>query len=78
MNTFNAIGYFKGSNNAKLVQTFPSKAGKGEYLKLSFGVSIPEKNQTTFVTLHNNYLLQFKTVNTERFQVVYLTLLRKA
>lgn len=51
MNTFNAIGYFKGSNNAKLVQTFPSKAGKGEYLKLSFGVSIPEKNQTTFVTL---------------------------
>ena len=44
MNTFNAIGYFKGSNNAKLVQSFPSKTGKGEYLKLSFGVSIPEKN----------------------------------
>ena len=51
MNTFNAIGYFKGSNNAKLVQSFASKAGKGEYLKLNFGVSIPEKNQTTFVTL---------------------------
>ena len=54
MNTFNAIGYFKGSNNAKLVQSFPSKTGKGEYLKLSFGVSIPEKNQTTFVTLLGN------------------------
>ena len=54
MNTFNAIGYFKGLNNAKLVQSFPSKTGKGEYLKLSFGVSIPEKNQTTFVTLLGN------------------------
>ena len=51
MNTFNAIGYFKGSNNAKLVQSFPSKTGNGEYFKLNFGVSIPEKNQTTFVTL---------------------------
>ena len=51
MNTFNAVGYFKDSNNVKLVQSFPSKTGKGEFLKLSFGVSIPEKNQTTFVTL---------------------------
>lgn len=51
MNTFNAVGYFKGPNNTQLVQHFPSKTGKGEYLKLSFGVSIPEKNQTTFVTL---------------------------
>ena len=50
MNTFNAIGYFKGSNSA-LVQHYPSKSGSGEYLKLNFGVSIPEKNQTTFVTL---------------------------
>lgn len=51
MNTFNAVGYFKDSNNVKLVQSFPSKTGKGEFLKLSFGISIPEKNQTTFVTL---------------------------
>ena len=51
MNTFNATGYFKGSNNAKLVQHYQSKTGNGEYLKLNFGVSIPTKNQTTFVTL---------------------------
>ena len=51
MNTFNAIGYFKGSNNGKLVQHYPSKTGNGEFIKLSFGVFIPEKNQTTFVTL---------------------------
>ena len=51
MNTFNAVGYFKDSSNTKLIQNFPSKTGKGEYLKLSFGVSIPDKNQTTFVTL---------------------------
>lgn len=54
MNTFNAIGYFKGSNNASLVQHYPAKIGNGEFLKLSFGVSIPEKNQTTFVTLLGN------------------------
>ena len=54
MNTFNAIGYFKGSNNTSLVQHIPSKTGNGEFLKLSFGVSIPEKNQTTFVTLLGN------------------------
>lgn len=51
MNTFNAVGYFKGSNNGKLVQSFPSKNGNGDFLKLNFGVSIPSKNQTTFVTL---------------------------
>ena len=53
MNTFNATGYFKSSNN-QMVQHFPSKTGNNEFLKLSFGVSVPEKNQTTFVTLLGN------------------------